>query len=149
MPSLNNNYRDTTSFSRPIKLASSSTIRTMNSYDDDDDDYASQSSFLQQHHGHDQTTVWQTFVHLVKGYIGPGCLSLPWAMSQLGIIPGVVLCFGLCAWSSYNCWIVVHLKRQLMSSNNTTTTTGSTQQQQQQQQRQLTYPDVAGQLYSQ
>jgi proton-coupled amino acid transporter len=85
-----------------------------------------------------QTTVWQTFVHLVKGYIGPGCLSLPWAMSQLGIIPGVLLCFGLAAWTSYNCWIVVGLKRQLMAQSRPPP---------HQPQPQLTYPDVAGCLY--
>jgi proton-coupled amino acid transporter len=60
---------------------------------------------------HHQTTYAQTLIHLIKGYIGCGILSLPWAISQLGIP------FGLCGivimslWSSYNCWTVVQLKR--------------------------------------
>lgn len=58
-----------------------------------------------------QTTVWQTFIHLVKGYIGVGLLSLPWAISQLGVVFGFVAVFGMSAWSSYNCWTVVRVKR--------------------------------------
>ena len=97
-----------------------------------------------------KTTVLQTFVHLVKGYIGPGCLSLPWAMSQLGIIPGVIICFVLAAWSSYNCWIVVDLKRKLMTGRlypAWSQPLPPPPPPQQQQQRQLTYPDVAGYMY--
>ena len=122
--------------------------------DEDDNDNESSPTTTQNPHNDDhgddhKTTVGQTFVHLVKGYIGPGCLSLPWAMSQLGIIPGVLICFALAAWSSYNCWIVVKLKRQLMAGNATTGSSsaaaaggcGGNPR------RQLTYPDVAGCLY--
>jgi len=113
--------------------------------DDNDNDQSPPAAVDSQHphnedHNDHKTTVWQTFVHLVKGYIGPGCLSLPWAMSQLGIIPGVLICFALAAWSSYNCWIVVKLKRKLMAGNNAITAGGMSC-------RQLTYPDVAGCMY--
>lgn len=40
-----------------------------------------------------------------------GCLSLPWALSQMGIVGGVVSIFVMSLWTSYNCWIVVRLKR--------------------------------------
>lgn len=58
-----------------------------------------------------KTTVWQTFISLTKGYFGVGVLSLPWAVSQLGIPFGVIGCFIMAYWSSYNCWTVVRLKR--------------------------------------
>jgi len=58
-----------------------------------------------------QTTVLQTFIHLVKGYIGVGLLSLPWAISQLGIPVGFFAVFIMSFWSSYNCWTVVRVKR--------------------------------------
>ena len=58
-----------------------------------------------------QTTVLQTFIHLVKGYIGVGLLSLPWAISQLGVTFGFVAVFIMSFWSSYNCWTVVRVKR--------------------------------------
>jgi hypothetical protein len=57
------------------------------------------------------TTVCQTFIHLAKGYIGVGMLSLPWALSQLGLVFGVVAVFVMSFWSSYNCWTVVRVKR--------------------------------------
>jgi len=60
---------------------------------------------------HHKTDTLETFLHLVKGYMGAGCLSLPWAVSQLGIIGGIVGIFALSLWSSYNCWSVVQLKR--------------------------------------
>ena len=58
-----------------------------------------------------RTTGLQSFMHLLKGYVGPGCLSLPWAFSQLGVVSGTIACFALAYWSSYNCWSVVQLKR--------------------------------------
>jgi proton-coupled amino acid transporter len=58
-----------------------------------------------------KTGVWETFIHLLKGYMGAGCLSLPWAVSQLGLFWGVITIFAMGFWSSYNCWTVVKLKR--------------------------------------
>jgi Transmembrane amino acid transporter protein len=100
-------------------------------------------------------TVRQAFVHLLKGYVGPGCLSLPWAMSQLGISMGIAMIFVVCLWSSYNCRVVLLLKRHYQK-----------QQQQQQQNQQpmdgslgrrhghnqhlnssITYPQLAAWLY--
>jgi proton-coupled amino acid transporter len=57
------------------------------------------------------TSLWQTYIHLVKGYIGVGCLSLPWALSQLGIPLGCLSLALMSYWSSYNCWTIVRLKR--------------------------------------
>ena len=62
------------------------------------------------------TTVKETFLHLLKGYIGPGMLSLPWAVSQLGIPAGFVAVFVMSYWSSYNCWTVVRVKRYIERS---------------------------------
>lgn len=88
-------------------------------YLDDDDDDTSLDH---------KTTARQSFIHLLKGYVGPGCLSLPWAFSQLGVVGGTLACFTMAYWSSYNCWTVVELKRHMPSSA-------------------TTYPAVAGWLY--
>jgi len=59
-----------------------------------------------------QGTTWgQTVIHLVKGYIGCGILSLPWAVSQLGILPGIFGIIFMSIWTSYNCWTVTRLKQ--------------------------------------
>jgi proton-coupled amino acid transporter len=112
-----------------------------------------------------KTTARQSWIHLLKGYVGPGCLSLPWAVSQLGLVGGVAATFMLSYWSSYNCWTVVQLKRHLQcemaaSSNetginddnidnddlassdddNSSSCTAATSSS-------ITYPDVAGWLY--
>ena len=49
-----------------------------------------------------KTTFWQTYIHLVKGYIGCGVLSLPWAVSQLGVPAGCAVIVALAYWSSYS-----------------------------------------------
>ncbi|KAG7343784.1 transmembrane amino acid transporter [Nitzschia inconspicua] len=64
-----------------------------------------------------QTTYGQTVIHLVKGYIGCGILSLPWAMSQLGLPLGLGAIVLMSLWSSYNCWTVVELKRYIERTN--------------------------------
>jgi amino acid permease len=58
-----------------------------------------------------RTTAKQSFIHLLKGYVGPGCLSLPWALSQLGVGLGSVVIFVVAYWTSYNIWHIVELKR--------------------------------------
>lgn len=70
-------------------------------------------------HHHHQTTTLETHLHLIKGYIGAGCLSLPWAISRLGLGWGL---FSLCVlnfWTSYNCWTVVKIKRYLVEKTAT------------------------------
>jgi len=112
------------------------------------------------------TTPWQAFLHLLKGYVGPGCLSLPWALSQLGLINGMVACFAMAYWSSYNCWTVVQIKRYVQryeqqeaehdqeaddheDTEEEDASSSSPQQQQRhcQRSRQITYADVAEQMY--
>lgn len=59
-----------------------------------------------------QGTTWgQTVVHLVKGYVGCGILSLPWAISQLGIPLGLLGILFMAVWTSYNCWTVTKIKQ--------------------------------------
>ena len=92
-----------------------------------------------------KTTVWQTFIHLTKGYVGVGVLSLPWAISQLGIPFGVIGCFIMAYWTSYNCWTVVLLKRYIEQTQGTEnenegSVEGSTV-------TSVTYPDVGGWAY--
>lgn len=69
---------------------------------------------------HMRTTELQTFIHLVKGYVGPGCLSLPWAFSQLGIPLGFVTTVSLSALTSYNALSVMEIKRAEMNNRSTT-----------------------------
>lgn len=59
-----------------------------------------------------KTNVTQTFLHLVKGYIGPGCLSQPWAYTQIGIQYGVMATIILGILTTYNCLIVMRRKVQ-------------------------------------
>lgn len=64
-----------------------------------------------------KSTVSQTFIHLFKGYIGPGCLSLPWAVSQVGFVYGSIAIAIMSFWSSFNCWTIVKIKRYIERSN--------------------------------
>lgn len=105
------------------------------------------------------TTAWQAFISLLKGYVGPGCLSLPWAISQLGLVVGTMSVFVVSYWTSLNIWHVVELKRayqdELLCQEETDGTsiqedhpeTTHAFPQQQQQQPQITYPDVGHWLY--
>ena len=77
----------------------------------DDGDYYSMSSCT-------KTTSAQTFIHLLKGYVGPGCLSLPWAVSQMGYLGGTVVIALVSVWTSYNCYTIVKIKRYIEQSNN-------------------------------
>ena len=63
-----------------------------------------------------KSTASQTFIHLLKGYIGPGCLSLPWAVSQVGFVGGSFAIAIMSCWSSYNCWTIVKIKRYIERS---------------------------------
>lgn len=59
----------------------------------------------------DRTTELQTYMHLLKGNVGPGCLSLPWAVSVLGIPLMLLTLLGLCIITTFNCWAIVRWKR--------------------------------------
>ena len=62
---------------------------------------------------HPKTTDRETIIHLVKGYLGAGCLSLPFAISQLGILGGILSIAALSYWTSANCYTVVNIKRHI------------------------------------
>lgn len=49
--------------------------------------------------------------------IGPGCLSLPWAISQVGFVGGSIAIAIMSCWSTYNCWTIVKIKRYIERSN--------------------------------
>ena len=59
------------------------------------------------------TTQFQTCLHLLKGYIGTGVLSLPWVYSQLGISLGFFSTILVMIITSYNCLAMVSLKKLL------------------------------------
>ena len=59
----------------------------------------------------DELKLWQAYIHVVKGNIGPGCLSMPYAFSQGGLItslavlsafaPACIYCMLLLVWSKH------------------------------------------------
>ena len=83
-------------------------------YDEDDMDISNCHTNGERDFGKEskQGTTWgQTVVHLVKGYVGCGILSLPWALSQLGIPLGLLGILFMGVWTSYNCWTVTKIKQ--------------------------------------
>jgi amino acid permease len=119
-------------------------------FSDDDDDRMRMDE--QQQHQQHQTTVGQTWIHLVKGYVGPGCLSLPWAISQLGIPLGCLSLAIISGWTSYNCWIVVKLKRYIEQqqpppTTNLTNTDGGASEAPSSTMTSVTYPEVGDWAY--
>mmetsp|Transcript_28750 Transcript_28750/g.57342 ORF Transcript_28750/g.57342 Transcript_28750/m.57342 type:complete len:622 (-) Transcript_28750:423-2288(-) len=95
------------------KSEASTSIR----YDEKSEAVSEVSSEGSHPYGPPKTTVFQTFVHLLKGYIGPGCLSLPWAVSQVGVVIGSLAIAIMSFWSSYNCWTIVKIKRHIEKIN--------------------------------
>lgn len=81
---------------------------------DDDDDDAGGNDFMD---ASPKTSSASTFIHLLKGYVGPGCLSLPWAVSQMGYVGGTFAIFVVSLWTSYNCYTIVKIKRYIERSN--------------------------------
>lgn len=69
----------------------------------------------------DRTTVKETLFHLLKGNIGPGCLSLPWAYSQLGIPLGVFMTAVVALWTYRNCIMILQVKADHTSNRRTVT----------------------------
>jgi len=100
-----------------------------------------------------RTNVWETFIHLIKGYIGAGMLSLPWAFSCLGVKVGVLGVCTLGGWTSYNCFTVVSIKRYMerlpggdaaaaKNNNNNNTQAASNDDRNSETSSNLTYPDI-------
>jgi proton-coupled amino acid transporter len=97
-----------------------------------------------------KTSASQTFIHLLKGYLGPGCLSLPWALSQVGFVGGTFAVVVMSVWSSYNCMTIVKIKRYIERvniHNNTVNETESTSQTYSLASSALTYPNVGEWAY--
>lgn len=97
-----------------------------------------------------KTSVGQTYIHLLKGYLGPGCLSLPWAVSQVGFLGGSIAIAVMSLWSSYNCMTIVKIKRyieRVNMHNNTVAETESTSQSSSVASSALTYPNVGEWAY--
>jgi len=83
--------------------------------DDEDEDEEFEHQHLQgtQNQHQTKTTNIQTFLHLIKGNIGPSCLSLPWAFSQLGLLMGFIVTLLLASLTAYNSLSVVSMKERL------------------------------------
>lgn len=99
-----------------------------------------------------KTTELQAFLHLLKGYVGPGCLSLPWAVSQFGHTNAIPLgCAAIAVvalWTSGCGWMVVTLRRQYSTTHHhqqpqSTTSTATTTNMS----TTTTYPGLAGWLW--
>lgn len=59
------------------------------------------------------TTEWETFILLVKGNIGPGCLSLPFSFSLLGPIWSLPVLSVTGFFCVYNMLVLIDVKRKI------------------------------------
>lgn len=93
-----------------------------------------------------RTNVFETFIHLIKGYIGAGMLSLPWAFSCLGVSGGIGGVCILSWWTSYNCYTVVSIKRymerQQQPQNSAVAAVALSDDRNSESSSNITYPDV-------
>jgi hypothetical protein len=78
-------------------------------YSDEDDGAAGDDYFMDS--SSPKTSSASTFIHLLKGYVGPGCLSLPWAVSQMGYLGGTLAIALVSFWTSYNCYTIVKIMK--------------------------------------
>ena len=91
-----------------------------------------------------RTSALETFIHLLKGYIGAGMLSLPWAVSQLGVLGGILGIWSMSWWTSYNCYTVVSIKGYM---EKTTQSTSNNDENNSETSSNITYPDVGEWAY--
>lgn len=96
-----------------------------------------------------KTSDAESVLHLVKGYLGAGCLSLPYAVSQLGIPGGILSIFVLSYWTSSNCYTVVNIKRHMGRTSLLTTNNKHDEQENEMSETSsnITYPDVGEWAY--
>lgn len=100
---------------QPNPVAEPNTTHNNNNNNNQEDENHPQQQ-QQKQQGCTKTSAWTAYLHLVKGTVGPGCLSLPWAVSQLGPTiwwwPGCLCILVVALWTSYNCHTVVALADQ-------------------------------------
>ena len=63
-----------------------------------------------------KTTVRFSIVYLVKAYLGPGCLGLPYAMKQAGLALGLGMLLAMCALALCNTRALVRCKQRLTAA---------------------------------
>lgn len=59
------------------------------------------------------TTNWQTFMLLVKGNVGSGCLAMPYLFSIMGRIWSLITFSIIGTLAVYNMWLVVECKNRV------------------------------------
>ena len=64
----------------------------------------------------------QACIHLLKGNIGPGCLSLPFAFSRLGVQPAFLITCGIASLTTYNSLLLLRVKDIVWNRERATTT---------------------------
>ena len=63
-----------------------------------------------------KTTVRFSIVYLIKAYLGPGCLGLPYAMKQAGLGLGLTMLLVMCALALCNTRALVRCKQRLTAA---------------------------------
>ncbi|CAN0072498.1 unnamed protein product, partial [Discosporangium mesarthrocarpum] len=58
-------------------------------------------------------TNWQAYIHLVKGNIGPGCLTLPYAFSLVGPLASFIMTTVMAVVTIHNMRLLAHAKTKL------------------------------------
>eukprot|EP00959_Pyramimonas_sp_CCMP1952_P390592 8185188-Pyramimonas_sp.AAC.2 len=63
----------------------------------------------------DELKLWQAYIHVVKGNIGPGCLSMPYAFSQGGLITSLCVLFTFAPACIYCMLLLVWCKHKMLA----------------------------------
>ena len=87
------------------------------SYDIDKSNESDQNSATTSPKSTALTTATQTVLSIFKGNVGPGCLSLPWSFSILGVPLGCFITAVMTLLVSWNAWTLVMLKRKFWGLN--------------------------------